>query len=344
MDEAGNTGENLLDPAQPVYSLAALHVSVASVEPVVEEALKRTQMPELKFAKLRTSNPGRKNILSLLTDVELGPDVASVSVVHKPWMLAAKLVDELVEPRMLRDKVQMEWYASGTAKAMAHVLYARGQQALGGLYNQLATSFLPLVRDFSTDAAEGFLSALRRCRVASQDPHVTTILSSMIDSHAELADEFASREDALDPALPTLFWQACRWSAAFDEPFEILHDDSNTVQRWSDYLTQANKRHRDAEENAGHKLPLAPSLRVGEIEILAPDHLHTISFGESHRDHRLQMADILAGSAAYLYAAQTGARRFDPFACELHAIGLEELIENPIGPGPNEIASPVETS
>lgn len=61
-----------------------------------------------------------------------------MAVAHKPWMLAAKLVDELVEARMLSRGEQMAWYATGDAKAMADVLYAQAPQALGTLYQELS--------------------------------------------------------------------------------------------------------------------------------------------------------------------------------------------------------------
>lgn len=119
MDEAGHTGENLLDSQQPVYALAAIRVDVARAEQVVSDALGRAQKTttELKFSSLRKSSVGRANILTLLEDLQLKTDDAAIVVVHKPWMVAAKLIDELVEPRMLARGIQPAWYASGAAKA-----------------------------------------------------------------------------------------------------------------------------------------------------------------------------------------------------------------------------------
>lgn len=104
MDEAGHTGENLLDLDQPVYALAAVRVDVAAAEAAVAAALGRSQKgtTELKFSTLRRSNVGRRNVLALLDDVQLTADDAAIVVVHKPWMVAAKLIDDLIEPRMRR--------------------------------------------------------------------------------------------------------------------------------------------------------------------------------------------------------------------------------------------------
>ncbi len=157
MDEAGHTGENLLDLHQPVYALAALRLDVATAERAVSDALGRTQTSttELKFSSLRRSNVGRRNILSLLRDVKLTADDAAIIVVHKPWMVAAKLIDELVEPRMLARGIQSHWYGSGAAKSMAHALYELGPGTLGETYNEMASAFVAMVRNYTPWTSPG---------------------------------------------------------------------------------------------------------------------------------------------------------------------------------------------
>lgn len=56
----------------------------------------------------------------------------------------------------------------------------------------------------------------------------------------------------------------------------------------------------------------APALdEVGDITLDFPTRLDAITFGHSDRDPRLQVADIVAGSAAHIYAVATGARPMD---------------------------------
>jgi hypothetical protein len=207
MDEAGNTGENLLDPTQPVYALAAVDIDEERAARGVTAALGRTQMPELKCSKLLRSGAGRRNIEAFLADLALEPGSTAVAVAHKPWMLAAKLIDELVEPRMLSRGEQAAWYASGEAKAMADLIHERAPRALGGLYQDLGARFVPLVRDYSEQTATDLVDVLRRCRIVCTDGALSGVLDEMIDTVDELEAEFAERQDALDPALPSLFWQ-----------------------------------------------------------------------------------------------------------------------------------------
>jgi hypothetical protein len=106
-----------------VFALAAVHLPRADAQQAVAAALGRTQMPELKFAALARSNSGRRNILALLADAALTPENAAVGAAHKPWLLAAKLVDELIEPTMLARGLQVPWYASGDHLTMVGILY-----------------------------------------------------------------------------------------------------------------------------------------------------------------------------------------------------------------------------
>lgn len=212
MDEAGNTGENLLDAVQPIYALAAVRVD-NEARRAVTAALARTRMTELKFQRLRTGSAGRRNILKLLDEAELRPGTAAVMVAHKPWMLAAKLVDELIEPRMLAKGIQMAWYATGAAKSMADALFALAPRVLGDLYPELQGAFVVLLRDYSEENAAAFLAALRRARIVCANEQMHELLSVMIDTPAEIRDEFATRQDALDPGLTALHCQAGHWSS-----------------------------------------------------------------------------------------------------------------------------------
>jgi hypothetical protein len=326
MDEAGNTGENLLDPDQPIFALAAVHVSKDRAQAVVDAGLGRTQLAELKFAALRRSSRGRRNVVALLEEAALMPEIASTGAAHKPWMLAGKLIDELVEPTMLARGVQLAWYGSGAALGMVQVLYSRGFAALGEQYDEMARAFVPLVRDYTPEAAQEFLTALGRSRIVCRDPMVSEILDLMVDTEAGLVEEFAGREDALDPSIPLLFDQGCHWSERLGTPFEFIHDDSNTIERWKDRFVMA-------ERAADPTAPLQPVRRdFGGIEVMLPTGLQRVTFEQSDRDARLQLADVLAGATAHLVGALSGARRPDQFARDLYRLGLTNLLVRWIGP------------
>lgn len=328
LDEAGHTGENLLDAAQPVYSLAAVRLERSVAEQAVSAALARSAntTTEIKFSRLKKSNVGRKNLLTLLDDIDIRSLDAAVVVLHKPWMVAAKMVDELIEPKMLAKGISGAWYASGAATNMATAFYELAPRALGEHYVELAQAFVSMVRDYTPEAAATYTQALQRAKIACLDDQVHDLLTVMIDTPKELEEEFAGREDALDPALTALFWQAGHWSEELQTRFEFLHDDSKEVRRWQeDYFAEMQSR------MAGSTT--AESFEVGDITIRLPSLLDTISFETSHGDARVQVADVLAGAAAHIFSVATeGARDEGDLARHLADAGVVETIKHAVGP------------
>lgn len=71
--------------------------------------------------------------------------------------------------------------------------------------------------------------------------------------------------------------------------------------------------------------PRPETLVAGEIVIPLPTMLQSISFATSEHDECVQLADVLAGCAAHLFAARTGAKPFDRFARDLERAGVGDL-------------------
>ena len=146
---------------------------------------------ELKFSVLRRSSAGRKNLLTLLHDLGRMPDDAAIIVMHKPFMVATKLIDELVKRRMLAKGLQTVFYAGGAANNMARAFCERAPRALGEMYDELTGSFVAMVRDYNPEAGAGFLRTLQRCKIVSRDGEVSALLAVMIDTPEAIDEEFA---------------------------------------------------------------------------------------------------------------------------------------------------------
>jgi hypothetical protein len=94
-DESSNPGENLTDPDQPVFAIAAVHLDDAEATAHVHAVL--TALPprhgEPKYSSLAKSPAGRAVLLATLP--RLGRGVAWRFVAHKRFMTVAKQVDYL---------------------------------------------------------------------------------------------------------------------------------------------------------------------------------------------------------------------------------------------------------
>lgn len=96
-DEAGHTGPDLLHKDQRYFAFASIAISDAEAFEIIQKARADTpvQMPELKAAKLMTTQRGRKLIAALLAAAE-GRYVVSVS--EKLLALCAWLFEYIYEP------------------------------------------------------------------------------------------------------------------------------------------------------------------------------------------------------------------------------------------------------
>lgn len=96
-DEAGFTGNNLLNPDQPFFSYASHDLSLAEAESLIRRMRGKypVQMPELKAAKLLRSGRGRALISDVL-DAMQGRYMATLY--DKRLSLACKLFEYLYEP------------------------------------------------------------------------------------------------------------------------------------------------------------------------------------------------------------------------------------------------------
>jgi|SRR6266852_5378374 len=96
LDEAGNTGADLLNSEQPVFVLASVSLSREKADTILE-GIRTGQTRELKFARLKKSESGRRRIIRFLAAPELNTSNVITTFIHKRFMIVTKIVDLLVE-------------------------------------------------------------------------------------------------------------------------------------------------------------------------------------------------------------------------------------------------------
>lgn len=85
-DESGNTGQDLTNPDQPIFSLASVCLSDSDAENILK-TLKTQQKQEVKFTSLLQSQSGQQRIISLFQSEHINPNNVKLSVIHKSCIL-----------------------------------------------------------------------------------------------------------------------------------------------------------------------------------------------------------------------------------------------------------------
>jgi hypothetical protein len=154
-DESGFTGYNLLDPAQPIFTVASSDVDEQLALDILRDAFPRYQGPEYKFTNIWSSGnrEGLRKFSMRLSD--LGQS-AFVYMVDKRFGVLTKIVDFLVEPIITR--AGFDFYDEGFCWKYANYIHFGLTQVVSPeLYLALTNAY----QSFSRDPNEATLHQLQ---------------------------------------------------------------------------------------------------------------------------------------------------------------------------------------
>jgi hypothetical protein len=305
-DESNSTGENLLDAAQPVFCVAAVHISDARAQQIVDGV--RAQLPsgmgEPKYTSLSRTDAGRKALITAFS--ALAGEQVGVYLADKRFMATAKIVDVLVVERFWRaDGYNI--YANGSAVGLANLFHMAGPIAgSASAYEHLLQTFVDAVRRRSRASVDELFTAITAYLKTVKPDFVDTF--GMLEFTRAEADDIVAAvasghvQDVLDPAVPCLV-SLCQDMGQRIGAFKLIHDESKTIARNASLL-----------ENL-HQLP--DPARPGQM--MAPSPVTAITFSDSTAVPQLQIADWVAG-AARQWATTLVTGRPDPFAMRLQSL------------------------
>jgi hypothetical protein len=298
-DESGNSGAHLLDAAQPVFVLASVQFDTDMAADIVGQ-----QLSELKFAKLKRSRSGRRKILNLLNAPELSEKRVLVSAVHKPFMAITKLVDLLVEPLFWEKGIDL--YQRGQNLAMANMLYCCMPAFIGrNQFRCLLVAFGKMVRFPSTEHIDLFYQILRAAYDHLSDNTFRDDIGMLLLTRPYAEAHCAGWDGTdLDPAIPQFVQHARSWTERLGVMFSIVHDASKPLMQEQFVL----------EAMMSNEVPI--TIGYDRRKAVFPISANGIKFEDSSTFPQIQIADVVASSAAYcLRLASQGS--LDLFAGDL---------------------------
>ncbi|MBX7270010.1 DUF3800 domain-containing protein [Micromonospora sp. Llam7] len=301
-DESSNSGENLLDPYQPVFAVAAVRLSAVDAQAMVQSVLDAVppRQGEPKYGSLAKSWQGQAALMSVLPT--LGEDVASAFVAHKRFMIISKMIDCLVVELAWADGYDM--YADGSAVGLANLMHLAGP-VLGdeSAYESMLATFVnairpnqPTVLDDLFDAVEAY----RRTTRDGLDTHVGLLLAARWHAQ-DLVNLIDARKirDVLDPAVPCLI-ELCRHVGAAIGEFHLVHDSSKTINRHLPLLLSLDQ------------VPaVTPGLPAQALPVV------DITFADSSTTPQLIIADWVAGAVRQVGQARATGTDEDSFVAQL---------------------------
>ncbi len=288
-DEAGNSGENLLDKDQPFFVLASNDYGRSEARALLSH-VRSAQGGEPKFRTLKKTADGIRRLTRFFSDPSLDKSRVVVDIYHKRFMVVTKLVDLIAET--LFHEMGEDLYRRGANIAMSNMLYHCMPVFCGDQVTEhFLRTFVDLIRWRSEDHAKAFFVAGSAMIAASSDEDFKADLGPLANPllfHVWFDD---IGENVLDPAIPALFQHIAVWGHRKTERFRIIHDKSKPV-----LASQENFENMMALSNE-------PSAFVGydRRKFKFPLRAESLGQGDSVEYPQLQIADLCAGAINHYF-------------------------------------------
>jgi hypothetical protein len=286
-DEAGNSGENLLDPEQPTFALASTDLRRQEAVELLA-SVRSAQGGEPKFKTLKKTPDGVRRLTGLLTDPRMNKARIALTVFHKRYMVVTKLVDLIAES--VYDSIGEDLYKRGANIAMSNMLYYC-MPAFCGVENtdRFLASFVSLMRFRRNEHVREFYAAGDAMLKASTDEQFRDSLFPFTDPRLFSTWFEGIGPLALDPAIPALFQHIAVWGVRKPDRFKVVHDNSKPILA----------SQRQFEEMMAQSNEISMMVGYDRRKFNFPLQATALEQADS-RDHpQLQIADICAGAMAH---------------------------------------------
>lgn len=316
-DEAGNTGQDLLNVDQPIFVLAANNFDDETAD-ILVSCLHSSQSQEAKFKNLKKTQAGQNKIIKFFEQDLINEESIFTFVYHKKFMALTKIFDLLVETVFHYKGIN--FYANNHNIAICNMNWYCIPAFYGEeVFNNLLNKFISMIRDKDDETKQqdfySFVASLYSGEKAKLH------FEEMVNSQQHWDEISAAINNVtLDPAFSALFAHSIHWGNTINGSFEIIHDESNTI---SSVITEFNT----LMDQDAIPTKIGSDHRSFDLPLKA----HSITLSDSKLVSQIQIADIVASSTAY-FAKNIINGTPDDFTLRLEAVGIEKFMMNALWP------------
>lgn len=330
-DEAGNTGPNIIDKNQPMFTLASILISEADAEQLVKSI--KNNAHEIHFKNLRKRPSGKDKIIQIMKNPIVNNSNVSVLLIHKKYMIITKIVDLLIE-NYLYQFSDIDLYKNGGNICMANLLYC----TLPNFFNSddlelIYVYFIDMIRKRQPTDIESFYTHIEKLYQQSINDDINPFIFLILGSK-RIIEHILDKNDkyCLDPSIPSLVALCYFWNKSLPLGFKIIHDDSEAILKHKDMI----KSFMDLSQ---------PEVSLGydRRKITLPLRVKEFKFGDSAKHVQLQVADIIASSVNYWANCINNNERDDDLFIRLDELNLGQYL-SPHSVWPSDAVTPEENN
>jgi hypothetical protein len=329
MDESGDTGTDLFNPNQPIFTSATLCLSEEEAKELKKQFFPTNRAPELKHQRLKERH--EQNILKFLDALSKKPELVRVDIIHKRYMLVRRLVEMMIAPVAKKNGVNL--HEKGHHIALANVFYVILLQVVEEkFFNNLLINLQKMMLKLDRDSYDQFfeplldtnhLSELESKIQLEEDRksfrflinHILSIHTTFgFDLIVELRRTYhALNTNPLDISIASTLDQMSMWGEDLSKEFILIFDHTLKAIK-VDNIWQILVN------------PTLPPAKVSQ-SLQFPIRLTETQYAESKKWAGIQLADIIAGAANHWakwhLMGMPLTNKDDKYASDLEAIMLK---------------------
>ncbi len=285
-DEAGNSGQNLLDSGQPIFVLASVNFTEDEAKKILAPIESASE--ELHFIRLKKYRRQQLQVVQALNNKLITGKRVKIIYYDKRFGLIAHLVDQLIETSFYHRGLDL--YKKGLNLTYSNSIYFYGKNIWNKDLNEMFLSdFQKMIREKSKESIENFYLSAKLLH-NSVELYQQKILQPVLDSEEHIDSILESiRKYSIDLTLPSITRLADLWYKECNEPLEIIHDDSKQVEFWKNLIYFMSNMLGPEKVEVGYDYR----------KMTYPLSIDSVTLESSKNVLQLQVADLIASSLAY---------------------------------------------
>lgn len=317
-DEAGNSGQNLLDKDQPVYVFASINYDEDEARSILNSI--QSSASEIHFNKLRKYRKFHSQIQSCLNHELISYERIKILYYDKKFALCAHLVDQLAEPVFYHKNIPFFDHRFNIKYANTIYYLCTYDQRKEKFMNILVL-FQNLIRKHDEKAIQEFYDYLRI--LYKQVPKwQKNVLEYFILSELHIKSIIESlRIYTIDLALPSFTLMSDIWHKQINEKLDIYHDDSKQIEFWREYIDYLTEEMGNGKTEVGYD----------ERKMFFPLQINSLNLVSSKDVLQIQLADLIASSFAHFAKNKVINNTEDQLASIIAKTKLGNIEVHPLG-------------
>lgn len=309
-DESGYTGPNLLDSGTPYYCCASLRITEQRAQ-----ELKRLIFPdksaELKFADLKSGANFHRSFKMVKT--LLDEQAVKITVIDKNFALTAKLFECIAEPSL---SDHFDLYSKGQLPQLVSAFHLTAKTEQPEKFLAVQKAFYQAVKAPGQTEVQALICALQALEGRPREIAKNVLIPPLEGDYQPLFEGYGITEGPLGILMSAAWQNLLLWGEVIPDgsPINVIYDSQSVMEAEKAMWDQITSAKLDMVSN-GTRLGL--------------NHPVTTVIGDSKTYVGLQIADVVAGFAAF--AVQTAARAKIMPSANVSPNGLKamELLLNP---------------